>query len=137
MHSFFAYTNLANPGLHVWREGTSLKLYLRPVSRPAGPGWVEFRCHLNPATQRACAVHAVLLRAATARPASSRRTSISVNCHVLPPDSSRPPSGSPQGASRVVLEDPRLQHADVAPRAPDFPIAFSARGNVFVGPRDG
>ena len=50
MHSFFAYTNLTDPGLHLWREGTSLKLYLRPVSAPTGSGWVEFQCDLDAAT---------------------------------------------------------------------------------------
>jgi len=49
MHSFFAYTNLTRPGLHLWREGTPVKLYLHPVNAPAGPGWVEFHCELNPA----------------------------------------------------------------------------------------
>jgi hypothetical protein len=50
MHSFFAYTNVVKPGLHLWREGTSVRLFLHPVSTPAGPGWVEFQCDLNPTT---------------------------------------------------------------------------------------
>ncbi|HUG20255.1 MAG TPA: hypothetical protein VMM56_14820, partial [Planctomycetaceae bacterium] len=47
MHSFFARTSFANPGLHVWREGTSIKLYLRPEAPPDPDGWVEFRCDLQ------------------------------------------------------------------------------------------
>src|SRR4051794_23298936 len=50
MHSFFAYTSLQNPGLHLWREGTSVKLSLHPVASPSALGWVEFQCDLNAAT---------------------------------------------------------------------------------------
>ena len=48
MLSFFAYTRLANPGLHVWRVGTSHPQNLRPVSDSTGPAWVEFRCNPDP-----------------------------------------------------------------------------------------
>jgi 1,4-alpha-glucan branching enzyme len=48
MNRFFAYTNLAKPGLHVWREGTAIKFFLHPVVSATGPGWVEFECDLNP-----------------------------------------------------------------------------------------
>ena len=48
MSRFHAYTRFANPGLHLWREGTSTKLFLRPVSPTAGPGWVEFDYDLEP-----------------------------------------------------------------------------------------
>ena len=47
MSRFHAYTRFANPGLHIWREGTPTRLYLRPVA-PAGPGWVEFEYGLKP-----------------------------------------------------------------------------------------
>jgi 1,4-alpha-glucan branching enzyme len=48
MSRFHAYTRFKNPGLHVWREGTSTKLYLRPALPPTGPGWVEFEYGLEP-----------------------------------------------------------------------------------------
>ena len=48
----FAYTNLANPGLHIRREGTSIKLFLHPVNGRSGTGWVEFQCDLNSATMQ-------------------------------------------------------------------------------------
>ena len=47
MHRFFVYTNRAKPGLHVWREGTSIRSSLHPVPGSVGPGWVEFHCRLN------------------------------------------------------------------------------------------
>src|SRR5688572_14338305 len=47
MTAFFAYTAVPNPGLHIWREGTSLKRYLRPVSPPGDSGWVEFQSELH------------------------------------------------------------------------------------------
>ncbi len=49
MHRFFARTSRPNPGLHLWREGTTFRLYLRPVPDSTGSGWVEFRC--NPGTE--------------------------------------------------------------------------------------
>ena len=48
MSRFYAYTRFRNPGLHVWREGTPTKLYLRPSSPAAAPGWVEFDYGLEP-----------------------------------------------------------------------------------------
>lgn len=51
MATFHAFTTFARPGLHVWREGTDLKLDLHPVDRPdALPGsrWVEFRYDFEP-----------------------------------------------------------------------------------------
>ena len=48
MSRFYAYTRFRNPGLHIWREGTSTKSYLRPSSSAAGPGWVEFDYGLEP-----------------------------------------------------------------------------------------
>ena len=48
MSRFHAYTRFENPGLHLWREGTPTKLYLRPVSPTKGPGWVEFEYGLEP-----------------------------------------------------------------------------------------
>ena len=48
MSRFHAYTRLKSPGLHIWREGTPTKLYLRPLSQPTGPGWVEFEYGLEP-----------------------------------------------------------------------------------------
>src|SRR5262245_21522713 len=47
MSRFYAYTRFANAGLHIWREGTNTKLYLRPASL-SGPGWVEFEYGLEP-----------------------------------------------------------------------------------------
>ena len=47
MHRLFAYTNLARPGLHVRRAGTSIRLFLQLVNGSAGPGWVEFQCELS------------------------------------------------------------------------------------------
>jgi hypothetical protein len=34
---FYGFTNLRNPGLHVWRDapsGPTLRMYLRPVGPP-------------------------------------------------------------------------------------------------------
>jgi 1,4-alpha-glucan branching enzyme len=42
MPSFFVYTDRTRPGLHIWREGTSIKRHLIPEN--PGPGWVEFKC---------------------------------------------------------------------------------------------
>lgn len=53
MSKFFAYTAFARPGLHVWREGTSTKLYLQPVSASTGPGWVQFEYDFEPGVQEA------------------------------------------------------------------------------------
>lgn len=49
MHRIFAYTNRTRPGLHVWRKGTNVRLYLHPVRPPDGSGWMEFEFLLNPA----------------------------------------------------------------------------------------
>ncbi len=49
MSRFIAYTHLKNPGLHVWREGTNVKLYLPPLPGAKGPGWVEFDYDFEPA----------------------------------------------------------------------------------------
>ena len=107
MNSFFVYTNLARPGLHLWREGTSIKLFLHPVSAPAGPGWVEFQCDLNPATSQK--VRFMLF--SFQENGSPGEFEIDAFQRELP----RLPSGEfPNaawfvgGASRVVLADPRL-----------------------------
>ncbi len=47
MHRIFVYTTLARPGLHVWRAGTSIKLFLHPIGAPDGSGWIEFECQLS------------------------------------------------------------------------------------------
>src|SRR4029079_19496737 len=49
MHRLFVYTNLERPGLHIWRAGTAVRLYLHRVAGTSGPGWVEFQCELNSA----------------------------------------------------------------------------------------
>ena len=48
MSRFHAYTRFQNPGLHLWREGTSLKVYLEPSSLDRGAGWTEFDYDFEP-----------------------------------------------------------------------------------------
>jgi len=108
MPSFFVYTNLAKPGLHLWREGTSIKHFLHPVSAPAGPGWVEFQCDLNPATSQKVRFMVFSFQ----EDGSPSRFESDEFQRELP----RLPSGEfpgavwfVTGASRVVLADPRLR----------------------------
>ena len=107
MHHFFAYTNLAKPGLHVWREGTSLRLFLHPVASPIGQGWVEFQCDLNPVTSQN--VRFMLFSF------QENGTPGDFESNAFQRELPRLPSGEfpesvwfASGASRVVLADPRL-----------------------------
>ncbi len=48
MSKFFAYTSFPQPGLHLWREGTNLKLYLRAENDTSAPGWAQFEYEFEP-----------------------------------------------------------------------------------------
>jgi hypothetical protein len=52
MTRFIVFTPFTRPGLHVWREGTQLKLYLEPLQQPGLPsGFHAFDCELEVAPQ--------------------------------------------------------------------------------------
>src|SRR5436190_19816658 len=51
MSRFYAQTAFANPGLHLWREGTGMKLYLHPAAPRTDLGWTEFNYDLEPGVQ--------------------------------------------------------------------------------------
>lgn len=48
MNRFHAYVQFQRPGLHIWREGTSLLLNLHPAASVSGPGWVTFEYDMEP-----------------------------------------------------------------------------------------
>ncbi|CAN5649577.1 hypothetical protein BH09BAC4_BH09BAC4_48830 [soil metagenome] len=48
MTTFIAYTEFSCPGLHVWREGTTTTLYLKPTLDPTlSAGFSSFDCELG------------------------------------------------------------------------------------------
>ena len=51
MSRFHVATRYRNPGLHLWREGTNTRLYLRPTPDSDGSGWVQFDYELEPGVQ--------------------------------------------------------------------------------------
>ena len=52
MTRFIVFTAFTRPGLHVWREGTQLKLYLEPLQQHGLPsGFHAFDCELGVAPQ--------------------------------------------------------------------------------------
>jgi hypothetical protein len=52
MTRFIVFTPFTRPGLHIWREGTQLKLYLEPLQQPGLPaGFHAFDCELGVAPQ--------------------------------------------------------------------------------------
>ncbi len=105
LHRFFAYTNRKNPGLHVWRDGTSLREYLQPVATPDGSGWVEFQCQLHQSTDQQ--VRFMLFSFKNDKPDDFENDN---HQRELPPLASGQFPDSvwfAEGASRVVAQDPR------------------------------
>ena len=107
MNRFFVYTDRNRPGLHVWRAGTNVKLYLHPVAGAVGPGWVEFQCELNPAITQP--VRFMLFSF------NEKGGPTEFENDVFQRELSRLDSGDfppsvwcVSGASRVVLQDPKL-----------------------------
>lgn len=53
MTRFIAFSTFTRPGLHVWREGTALKVYLEPLQDTGlPPGFYAFDCELGVTSQR-------------------------------------------------------------------------------------
>ena len=49
MTRFEVFSSLPAPGLHVWRPGTSLDVFIRPVESASSPGRAVFNCELGDA----------------------------------------------------------------------------------------
>ena len=60
MTRFEVFSSLATPGLHVWRPGTNLDVFLRPVESASSPGRAVFHCELGeaPLEQIRCQIFA-------------------------------------------------------------------------------
>ena len=111
MTRFTVWTQIPRPGLHVWREGTRLKLHLQPVATPLAPGWVTFECDLEP---RVGQDTRCMLFEFTADGAPGRFEN-DAHQRVLPrlADGSYPDTvWFAEGAGRVLLADPRLAAVD-------------------------
>ena len=48
MTRFHVYTGAARPGLHLWRDGTGTRVWLRPVAASPPTGWFVFDYDLEP-----------------------------------------------------------------------------------------
>ncbi len=110
MPRFHAYTRRARPGLHVWRRGTPLKLYLAPAVE-TGPGWVEFAYDLEPGPVEA--VRFMLFEFDR----DDRQAGYEDDAHqreLSPGDDGQFPQAVwfAEGAARVLLSDPRAAAAD-------------------------
>ncbi len=103
---FYAYTGLTRPGLHLWREGTSLRLDLHPVTVPAAPGWVEFQCDLDAATNESVRFMLFSFQPDGA-PGDFEPDEHQRELRKLPSGLFPDAAWFSQGASRVVIDDPR------------------------------
>jgi len=111
MTRFIAWTQLARPGLHVWREGTRLKLYLQPVAPGPAPGWVTFEYDLEPRIGQ----DTQFMLFEFTESGGPGRFEYDAHGRALPrrADGSYPDAvWFAEGAGRVLLADPMLTSAD-------------------------
>lgn len=105
MTTFHFRTGISDPGLHVWREGTSMKLDLRPSEPPGGDGWVRFSYDFE--TSIPNRVRFMLFEFdATGSPGTFEKDD---HQRELPHAAARFPDAvwCSQGTARVLLADPR------------------------------
>jgi 1,4-alpha-glucan branching enzyme len=103
MVRFHAYTSFASPGLHLWREGTSFKAWIRPTR--GADGWFQFEHSLE--TRFPQPVRFMLFDHGAG--GAPREYEKDAHQRVLPrlPDGSFPEVWFAEDAARVLTHDPR------------------------------